>query len=216
MRLRIAVLLGIAGVLGAPGAARPQPATAMVASVTAGAPDSIVTGTRTTRHGRTRTTVHSTTRTSSYNHPHRRHARRAAGVTRTTHTTTRTTHVKKPTRALPAAGGGAHSTPEADSMATRQVIEQTPTNDTSTVRERTRTTTVGSAPPGTTGAPPGALVNLNTATRDELMTLPGIDGTLADRIIGGRPYELITDLQTRGILTQPEYIRVERRIEVTP
>jgi len=204
------VMLGLASALLAPLPALAQTSTQ---SRIAANGDSVVTSTRHVRRGRTHITSTTTSRTHTYTHPHSRHARLVNGTTTTTHTTTRTTHVKKPTHALPASDGAPHSNPEADSMATRQVIEQTPPNDTTTLRDRTRTTTVGSAPPGTSGA---GLVNINTASREELMALPGLDPELADRIIAARPYTLITDLQTRGLLTQAEYVRIERRIEVTP
>lgn len=206
MKFGLVVMLGLASALAAPLPARAQGSTQ---SRVAANGDTVVTSTRTARHGRTHITATTTSRTHTYKHPHRRHARLV------THTSTATTHVKKPTHALPASEAP-HSSAVADSAATRQAIEQTPPNDTTTVRERSRTTTVGSAPPGTSGAPIGSLVDLNTASRDELMTLPGIDGGLADRIIAARPYTLITDLQTRGLLTQAEYVRIERRIEVTP
>jgi DNA uptake protein ComE-like DNA-binding protein len=35
----------------------------------------------------------------------------------------------------------------------------------------------------------GALVDPSTATRDQLMTVPGLDATTADAIIAGRPYQ---------------------------
>ncbi len=38
-------------------------------------------------------------------------------------------------------------------------------------------------------------VNINTAEREELMTLPGVGPAIADRIIGGRPFTSIEDLQ---------------------
>jgi competence protein ComEA len=39
-------------------------------------------------------------------------------------------------------------------------------------------------------------VNLNTASREELKSLPNIDNKRADAIIGGRPYRSIYDLRS--------------------
>lgn len=37
-------------------------------------------------------------------------------------------------------------------------------------------------------------ININTATRDQLMTLPGIGEVKAKKIIRGRPYDRVEDL----------------------
>lgn len=42
-------------------------------------------------------------------------------------------------------------------------------------------------------------VNINTATPDELRTLPAIGPTYASRIIQGRPYESIDDMRRAGV-----------------
>jgi competence protein ComEA len=47
----------------------------------------------------------------------------------------------------------------------------------------------GSAPP-----PAGFVLDPNTASRDDLMRLPGVGETLANRIIEGRPYRRVVDL----------------------
>lgn len=51
--------------------------------------------------------------------------------------------------------------------------------------------------------PPGEgdlIVNVNTATREEIETIPEIGPELAKRIISGRPYESVDDLiQVKGI-----------------
>lgn len=57
-------------------------------------------------------------------------------------------------------------------------------------------------------------LNLNTADRDQLQKLPGIDAPRADRIIAHRPYRQTSDLLTRKILTKPEYDRISDRVKV--
>lgn len=55
-----------------------------------------------------------------------------------------------------------------------------------------------------TGAPIKPL-ELNLATKEELMRLPGVDDLMADRIIAGRPYRVRTNLVTRGIMPRALY-----------
>lgn len=55
-------------------------------------------------------------------------------------------------------------------------------------------------------------VNLNTATEDQLMTLPGVTNTRARRVIAGRPYNDPHDVVTRHILSEEEYQRIKDRI----
>ena len=55
-------------------------------------------------------------------------------------------------------------------------------------------------------------VDLNHATRDELLTLPGISDQRAQRIEEGRPYDTAHDLVTRKILTESQYSQIKERI----
>lgn len=55
-------------------------------------------------------------------------------------------------------------------------------------------------------------INLNTATQDQLMTLPGVTRIRAGRVIAGRPYDDPHDVVTHHILSEQEYKRIEDRI----
>jgi competence protein ComEA len=55
-------------------------------------------------------------------------------------------------------------------------------------------------------------VDLNTATRDQLTTLPGVSAGEADRVIAGRPYDGPTDLVTRRSMPKAEYDRIADRV----
>jgi DNA uptake protein ComE-like DNA-binding protein len=51
-------------------------------------------------------------------------------------------------------------------------------------------------------------LNLNTATKDELLRLPGISSAEADRIIAERPYHDPDELVSRHILPKSKYDQI--------
>lgn len=55
-------------------------------------------------------------------------------------------------------------------------------------------------------------VDINSATREELMKLPGINEATADKIIAGRPFKSKDDLVTKNIVTRAEYSKVSKRL----
>lgn len=55
-------------------------------------------------------------------------------------------------------------------------------------------------------------MNINTASADDLKTLPGIDDDAAHRIIEGRPYSEGADLAKRHIVSRAEYNKISDRI----
>src|SRR5512146_401168 len=57
-------------------------------------------------------------------------------------------------------------------------------------------------------------LDLNSASKDQLQSLPGITAAQADRIIASRPYDKPADLLTRRILSRSAYDRIAPRITV--
>ena len=53
-----------------------------------------------------------------------------------------------------------------------------------------------------------ALVDLNSATREQLIGLPGIGEAYADKIIQGRPYRNKAQLTSKGVLPAAVYRKV--------
>lgn len=58
----------------------------------------------------------------------------------------------------------------------------------------------------------GDLVDINTASKDDLSALPGIGNEYGQKIIEGRPYKSKRDLITRKIIPQSTYDQVKDRV----
>ena len=56
------------------------------------------------------------------------------------------------------------------------------------------------------------LLDINTATPDQLKQLTGIGDAYAKRIVDGRPYVMKTQLVSHGILPQPVYAKISDSI----
>ena len=59
------------------------------------------------------------------------------------------------------------------------------------------------------------VLDLNTASKADLASLPGLNDVAADRIIAARPFDNKDQLVTRKVLSQNQYDKIADRVTVT-
>lgn len=59
------------------------------------------------------------------------------------------------------------------------------------------------------------VLDLNTATREQLVAFKGIGAAYADKIIAGRPYKMRSELVARKIMPATEYLKIKKSLTPT-
>lgn len=121
-------------------------------------------------------------------------------------TTTKTAAAKPATStATTTATTAAPATATTSTPATATTESTAPAKTTTATTAKHTTTTSGKTPPS-------HIVDINSASKEELMKLPGIGDVTADKIIAGRPYKSKMDLEKKKIVNATTYQHVHTMI----
>lgn len=91
-------------------------------------------------------------------------------------------------------------------------VENKPATPEATNSVNAPRTTSKNAKSGTVKSATVKLVDINSASKAELKTLPGVTDATADKIIAGRPYNTKALLLTNNIVSRGEYLSIRKLV----